>query len=199
MLQQNLTLSKPFYILLQAIKLVYLNFTNTMKKILVLFLSVFLFVSCDFIFKKEEKTEPVFPAKENVVLGSDLDSNGCAISAGYRWSELRNDCIRVFEEGFRLNPTNIEEGNPEENELEDNDVSGFVVFNEEKSKAEIFLPYQEKSLLLTEKSPSGLYADQNWELDTRKDWQLKKGGIVKYTAAKAIDLKITGSDQVDDE
>ncbi len=170
-----------------------------MKTIIYLFFSVFLFSSCDFIFKKDEKSEPVFPVKENVVLGSDLDSNGCAISAGYRWSVLRNDCIRVFEEGFRLNPTNIEEGNPEENELEDNDVSGFVIFNSEKTKAEIFLPYQEKSVLLNEKATTGIYSDQNWELDTRKDWELKQQDVLKFTAAKAVDLKITGSDQVDDE
>ncbi|MBW3519098.1 hypothetical protein [Flavobacterium sp. NKUCC04_CG] len=170
-----------------------------MKTIIYLFFSVFLFSSCDFIFKKDEKSEPVFPAKEKVVLGSDLDSNGCAISAGYRWSELRNDCIRVFEEGFRLNPINIEEGNPEENELEDNDVSGFVVFNSEKTKAEIFLPYQEKSILLNEKATTGIYGNENWELDTRKDWELKHRGVLKFTAAKAVDLKITGSDQIDDE
>lgn len=179
--------------------MVYLNFIYTMKTIIYLFFSVFLFSSCDYIFKKEEKSEPVFPAKENVILGSDIDENGCVASAGYRWSELRNDCIRVFEEGFRLNPVNVEEGNPEENELEDNDVSGFVVFNSDKSKAEIFMAHQEKTIVLDEKSAPGLYGDKNWELDTRKDWQLKHQGVLKFTAAKAIDLKVTGSDQVDDE
>ncbi|WP_430613094.1 hypothetical protein [Flavobacterium sp. JP2137] len=170
-----------------------------MKSLFYLFLSVFLFSSCDFIFKKEEKTEPVFPAKENVVLGADLDSNGCAISAGYRWSALRDDCIRVFEEGFRLNPTDIEEGDPAENELEDNEVSGFVVFDQDRTKAEIFLPNQDNTVLLVEKATTGVYSNQNWELDIRKDWELKYQGVLKYTAAKAIDLKVTGSDQIDDE
>ena len=33
--------------------------------------------------------------------GSDRDAHGCIGSAGYIWSEVRQDCIRLFEQGIR--------------------------------------------------------------------------------------------------
>lgn len=36
--------------------------------------------------------------------GGDADSHGCRASAGYVWSPLRADCVRLFESGFRLDP-----------------------------------------------------------------------------------------------
>src|SRR5690625_7777023 len=36
------------------------------------------------------------------VIGADEDSRGCKRSAGYTWSQLRGDCIRMIEEGLAL-------------------------------------------------------------------------------------------------
>ena len=38
------------------------------------------------------------------LVGADRDEHGCIGSAGYTWSEVRKDCIRLFEDGlqFRL-------------------------------------------------------------------------------------------------
>jgi len=35
--------------------------------------------------------------------GNDRDEHGCIGSAGYTWSVVKNDCIRIFEAGKRLN------------------------------------------------------------------------------------------------
>lgn len=39
------------------------------------------------------------------MVGNDADEHGCKASAGYRWSVLRNECIRIFEAGVRLDPS----------------------------------------------------------------------------------------------
>lgn len=35
-------------------------------------------------------------------LGGDLDEHGCDVSGGYTWSEVLQDCIRLFEQGSVL-------------------------------------------------------------------------------------------------
>lgn len=40
--------------------------------------------------------------KENIIIGGDQDSYGCKGSAGYQWSELKNECIRSFELPLQL-------------------------------------------------------------------------------------------------
>ena len=43
----------------------------------------------------------VVPGRRNIV-GGDRDKHGCIGSAGYQWSEVQQDCIRVFEKGIRM-------------------------------------------------------------------------------------------------
>lgn len=168
-----------------------------MMKASVLLLSVaaLLFTSCDFILKKDEEP-PVNYSTSGSTEIIDLDGDACSFQAGYRWSELREDCIRVFEEGFRLNPINLNDGNPEENELEDNDVSCFLIYNAKKNKAEVFLPSKTKSLVLEQKNTQGLYSNEGWELDNRKGLTLRYKNEIKFTAAKTIELKVIGTDEV---
>ena len=57
-------------------------------------------------------------------LGSDRDAHGCIGSAGYVWSEVRKDCIRLFEQGIRTLDT---AGN-----------SAYIVFSPDSSQVELF-------------------------------------------------------------
>ena len=41
---------------------------------------------------------------ENPIVGGDSDEHGCKGSAGYSWSIVKNECIRLFESGIRLDP-----------------------------------------------------------------------------------------------
>lgn len=157
-----------------------------------------LFVSCDYILKEKKDNESIdmiLTDGGKTIVGEE-DEFGCAYSAGYRWSVLKSDCIRIFEHGFRLNPILLEDNNQEENELEDNDVSCFVIVEKDKKRAEIFLPNQIKSIVLEQKNLKGLYSNDGWELDTRKDWVLKYTGAVKFAAAKTIELPLINPDQV---
>ena len=153
--------------------------------------------SCDFMLKKDaffEAEEAVLLTEENDFEGAK-DREDCAYESGYRWSVLRSDCIRVFEEGFRLNPIELREGSPEENELEDNDVSCFVIFDKAKNKAEIFLPNTNGSLVLKVSKTKGLFNQDGWELDVRGDMKLSYQGELRYTAAKTIELKVISTNE----
>lgn len=170
-----------------------------MKKVGLIFsllLSV-CFVSCDFVLKDKkgetEKEKTVQTDGGTTVVGEE-DGFGCAYTAGYRYSYLLADCIRVFEKGFRLNP--IEEEGVLENDLENNEVSCFVLFSKDGKEAEIFLPQQEKSIVLGSDKTKTLYFKEGWQLNVEKGMVLKFKDEIKFTAAKTIDLQLINSDQV---
>ncbi|WP_410880615.1 hypothetical protein [Myroides sp. DW712] len=154
-------------------------------------------VSCDFILKDKnpasEQDKTVSTDGGTTVVGEE-DGFGCAYSAGYRYSYLMADCIRVFEQGFRLNP--IEDEGSLENDLENNEVSCFVLFAKDGKEVEIFLPQQEKSIVLESDRTKGIYFKDGWQLNTEKGMVLRYKDEIKFTAAKTIDLQLIHPDQV---
>jgi hypothetical protein len=75
------------------------------------------------------------------MVGGDSDEHGCKGSAGYTWSVVKNECIRIFESGIRLDPQAADL---------DKTTSAFVVFKSEtdEAQAELYLPSQKASILL---------------------------------------------------
>lgn len=66
-----------------------------MKKTLLLSAVSLLLVSCGSQFPKRN------------ALGGAKDKHGCIVSAGQTWSELRQTCLQIFNEGIRLNPIQL--------------------------------------------------------------------------------------------
>lgn len=93
----------------------------------------------------------------NELIGGQKDKHGCLIAAGYTWSQLRKDCIRVFTEGIRLN--NVKDENAT--------TSAFIVFdpNNKDENAELFLPNSKKGSILLKK------VEDEWE---NKEFRLTK-------------------------
>lgn len=153
-------------------------------------------ISCDFILKDKnttsEREKTVITDGGTTVVGEE-DGFGCAYTAGYRYSYLLADCIRVFEQGFRLNP--IEDEGSLENDLENNEVSCFVLFAKDGKEAEIFLPQQEKSIVLESDKTNSIYFKDGWQLNAEKGMVLKYKDEIRFTAAKTIDLQLIHSDQ----
>ncbi|WP_261510199.1 hypothetical protein [Chryseobacterium paludis] len=73
-------------------------------------------------------------------LGSDRDKHGCIGSAGYTYSQIKKDCIRLFEQKVLL-----KEANPKGSYTS----NAAVVFSEDHKKAEIFLPTSKGSVILS--------------------------------------------------
>lgn len=43
-------------------------------------------------------------------LGAEVDRQGCMMSAGYAWSEVKTSCIRIFEVGLAFTPDHSQVG-----------------------------------------------------------------------------------------
>ena len=154
------------------------------KTILVLFASISI-ISCDYFKKEEEvKPEPVDAAKD-VVLGGDKDDNGCLASAGYTWSKLNKDCVRVFS-GLQLSPAN-------DPSSDDATLCTYVLFDEKADNAELFLPNQDESIVLTRKAEGQPYVNGEWQLIPWKGFVLKKSGEIVYSGDGEIGNKVSGS------
>lgn len=155
-----------------------------MKKIiLITVLSATLF-SCDYFKKEAPKPEPVDAAKD-VVLGGDKDVNGCLASAGYTWSKLNKECVRVFS-GLQLTPFD----NPD---AEDAILCAYILFDKNADNAELFLPNQDESILLKRDVEGKPWVNGDWQLIPWKGFVLKKEGKILYTGDSEIGNKVSGS------
>ena len=114
-----------------------------------------------------EKTVEVTPP----LIGGDVDKHGCKPSAGYTFSSIKNDCIRLFEQEIQLKEVESKQS-----------YSTFVVviFSADKRKAEIFVPNTESSLILVRKGIRLIWKGSSFELSKAKDYVLKKANKVIY-------------------
>lgn len=96
-------------------------------------------------------------------LGADRDEHGCIGSAGYVWCEVQKDCIRLFEKGIRTEA------------IDDSNVSAFIVFSPDSTRAELFFSNGQPNEILERRGlPSGGYA-WNVEDDDTKNVRFEKG------------------------
>ncbi len=147
-----------------------------MKIITLIFASSAFLLSCNNKPEtKEKEKEPVtVDTSKAPIVGNDKDENGCIGSAGYQWSSLKKDCIRIFEAGTRLNAAEA---------VTDKTTAAFVIFNSDSTKAELFIPGLSASSIIFDgrKSDAKVWAKDDWSLEkTAKGLQLKKAGVVQY-------------------
>ena len=122
---------------------------------------------------KEVETEKAVATSAEIV-GADRDEHGCIGSVGYTWSEVRKDCIRLFEDGIRTEAV---------------DGSGqvmYVVFSPDSLKAELFSSESEGSEVLERRTlPSGGYV-WNVEDDDTKNLRYTDGAWIISRRGKLI-------------
>lgn len=159
-----------------------------MKKPLILLAFSLSLFSCDYILKKQDKgadTDSI--GKENVVMGTDKDKNGCVLSAGYRWSVLKNDCVRPIEDGYRLNSVQqVEDESPVK--------SAFVIFDEDKKHAELYLPDTNAGIIM-DADGKNVFRKGKWSLHSDKGYSLKQSGQLLYVGAQPVkEGQVTGDE-----
>lgn len=118
-------------------------------------------------------------AQKAPVVGGDRDVHGCIPSAGYTYSQLRNDCVKVFNQKIKL-----KEVNPEGSSTS----MTAVIFSKNMKKAEIFIPHQSaKSIILDREGngkiwKSGSHIKESYVLVPykKKGYQIKKDDVVIY-------------------
>jgi hypothetical protein len=156
-----------------------------MKIINLLVATSLLLVACNSksAVKKEEvkddtaKTTATADTSKPILTGADKDEHGCIGSAGYQWSVMKSECIRIFEAGTRLSAAAA---------VEDKTTDAFVVFSHDEKEAELFVPRLAVSVILeSDKDNTWISAEwtkeKDWEIEkTEKGFVAKKNGIVQY-------------------
>ncbi len=135
-----------------------------MKPIQIIFFILFLFIHCQ---EKVKENNPI------VITGNDRDSHGCIGSAGYLWSEILQNCVRIFELDLKLtNSTGTQ-------------MAG-LIFSKDSKKAELIagegkfiLTQRSKTYYTTETSTNQKYLEKKnnlWEFGdaVNKKWEYKQ-------------------------
>lgn len=111
--------------------------------------------------------------KKAKTAGADKDAHGCIASAGYTYSKIKKDCIRVFEQKIQLNEVGATKS-----------YSSIVavIFSDDKLTAEIFVPSTKESVLLKRTGKKGNYIWKNavYSLTASESYVLKKGNKIIY-------------------
>ena len=154
-----------------------------MKKITTLLIILFLVSSCKWIDQNEETEEnpKVAAAVKDSTMVNDKDENGCLASAGYVWSKVNKECVKGFS-GIQLNPTNKQDN-------EDETLSAYVLFNEDATMAEVFLPKDTASIVLTRDAEGKPWILKDWQLVPSKGYVLKKGTVTMFSGDGEIGKK----------
>ena len=154
-----------------------------MKKIATLLMILLIVSSCKLTDQNDdtdEKAKVATTAKDSTVV-NDKDENGCLASAGYVWSKVNKECVKGFS-GIQLNPTDKPDN-------EDETLSAYALFNEDASKAEIFLPKDTASIVLTRSAEGKPWVLKDWQLVVSKGYVLKKGAITMFAGDAEIGKK----------
>ncbi|REC80011.1 hypothetical protein DRF60_03235 [Chryseobacterium elymi] len=108
------------------------------------------------------------------IKGGDRDAHGCIGSAGYTYSQIKKDCVRVFEQKIKLT-----EVAPKGSYTS----MAAVIFSKDLKKAEVFVPDTDgESLILTRAGKSKIWKKDGYVLVPFKKngYQLKKDDVVIY-------------------
>lgn len=162
-----------------------------MKKSLLVFGLLFVVCSCKERIKSTNENFLENDQTKNIVVGDQTDKEGCLTSAGYIHSKIKNDCVRLFDIGIRLNP----KSNPtNENAV----LVAYLILSEDGYEAEVFLPSQEESVIFHRIEEGTLWVYQDWLLIANEGYILKQNDEILYVGDGEVGPKITGSDKIEE-
>jgi hypothetical protein len=145
-----------------------------MKKSTFILMSIFALSACNNSKNSSSKNNKEQTASKQTNIGGKKDEHGCLIAAGETWSQLKQNCVQIFSVGQRLNPTVTKSGEAV--------LSAFILFNDDKSEAEIFLPNTESTFILKSFNKK-IYENGEYKFDT-KDSSLYINGTKSYSFQK---------------
>ncbi len=111
-----------------------------MRKVVLLSIGIFALTACNNQKSNSSENKEEQTVTEQSTVGGDKDEHGCLTAAGETWSQLKQSCIQIFNVGQRLNPIETKDGEAV--------ISAFVLFNDDKSEAELFLPNTQSNTIL---------------------------------------------------
>jgi len=159
------------------------------KKVVLIVSFISILVSCKP--KDANNEQQAEQVKDSTIVGADKDENGCLASAGYTWSKLNKECVRVFT-GIQLLPVEKSE-NPD-----DAVFAAYLMFDDSGDKVEVFLP-DEESIILTRSAEGKPWTAGDYQLIPWKGYVLKKAGKSLFAGDGQVGNKVTGSDEPEGE
>lgn len=109
-------------------------------------------------------------AQQPMKVGNDKDAFGCITSAGYQWSEIKQDCIRPFELPLQLYNN-------------DHTFSAGILFSSNMDKAEVFCK-EGRLFMINDTINKYSTVDNNYHLvntDSVISWKIvDSSGIILY-------------------
>lgn len=134
-----------------------------MKKTILYFSLVVFFTSC-----ANNKNTSSAPKT-----GNDRDAHNCISSAGYTWSELKNNCVRSWEVGIQFDPS--------ANRSDKTSIANVLFLN---GKAEVFASELKKPVVLKALKNGTILFENTIEkvaiLKENGRLNLRIGGVVLY-------------------
>ncbi|MBL1220459.1 hypothetical protein JET18_06395 [Chryseobacterium sp. L7] len=120
-----------------------------------------------------------FCQQSTPVLGGDKDVHGCRASAGYTYSQIKNDCVKVFAQKIKLKEVSTDKSSTS---------MTAVIFSKDMKRAEIFIPDgNAKSIILTREGKSKMWKSGSYIKETyvlvpykKSGYQIKKDDVVIY-------------------
>ncbi|GEJ47956.1 hypothetical protein [Chryseobacterium sp. ON_d1] len=119
-----------------------------------------------------------FAQKSAPVLGGDRDVHGCISSAGYTYSQLKNNCIKTFNQKIKLKEVSTDKSYTS---------MTAIIFNKSMTKAEVFIPDGAAKSIILDKAgkekiwKSGSHIKDSYVLTPhKKSYQIKKNDEVIY-------------------
>jgi hypothetical protein len=147
-------------------------------------------VSCKDIEVTSEDTYIKMDTLSVSLVGADKDKNGCLATAGYTWSVLKQDCIRLFEIAFVLTPIQLPE-------TTDAVLVTYVLISSDGLKAEVFFPGSEESILMNRPVVGQPWIHEDWKLIADEGFKLYREGSLEYLGDNEPGPKIIGSDKLE--
>ncbi len=153
-----------------------------MKKLSIFFLAISIFTACQNKTNNNTTTAKETETPAPPIVGNDSDEHGCKPSAGYQWSQIRNECIRIFEVGIVLDA---------KAKGLNNTLVSYVVFKADgdNTQAELFIPDEAKSVLLKRQieEKTVIYKNDTYTLTEQKGmYSLKnKENVLLYQGKSA--------------
>lgn len=120
-----------------------------------------------------------FAQQKSPVVGGDRDVHGCRASAGYTYSQIKNDCVKVFAQKIKLKEVGSDKSSTS---------MTAVIFSKDMKRAEIFIAEgAAKSIVLEREGKSKMWKSGSYIKETyvlvpykKTGYQLKKDDVVIY-------------------
>ena len=140
-----------------------------MKQAGILLLFCLIFIGC----KNSEKKEQEKPFKNELIEKSDSET--CLFVDGKSYSNLKQKCIELESLTLKLNP--LKDG------MITSGHKAFVLFDDSKSNAELFLPNSNEGVAMV-KTNTGNWENREYKLIAWKGYVLQKNGQAIYGGAE---------------